>query len=79
MAARNTQLQLVCCTFEGKKFNVHLREGMRTRDVIAEAAKKVNVRPDRLSVLWCGQVIQPDMPIQVCTHHTIIITLIVTL
>ena len=66
MATRTgVQLQLVCCTYEGKKFNVQLREGMKTRDIITEAARIVNVEPRRLSVLWCGQVIQPDMPIQV--------------
>lgn len=66
MAAKTAvQLQVVCCTYEGKKFNVELREGMKTRDVIAEAAKTINVRPERLSALWCGQVIQPDMLLQV--------------
>ena len=73
MAARTTTLQLVCCTYEGKKFNVPLREGMKTRDIIVEAARIVNVKPERLSVLWCGQVIKPDVPIQVYTNHMMII------
>ena len=60
-----TRLLLVCCTYEGKKFNIELREGMKTRDVIAEAAKIINVSPTSLSALWCGQVIKPDTPIQV--------------
>lgn len=38
---------------------------MKTSDIIAEAARIVNVEPRRLSVLWCGQVIKPDVPIQV--------------
>lgn len=66
MAARtNVQLQMVCCSYEGKKFSVNLTEGMKTRDVIAEAAKTINVRPEQLSALWCGQVIGPDVPLQV--------------
>ena len=73
MAARTTLL-MVCCTYEGKKFNVQLREGMKTRDVIAEAAKIINVSPQRLSALWCGNVIKPDMPIQVKQQlHNIIV------
>jgi len=58
-------LQLVCCNYEGKKFNVYLRPGMKTRDVIDEAAKLINVPPGRLSALWCGEVIQADRTIQV--------------
>ena len=58
-------LQLVCCTYEGKKFNVNLRPGMKTRDVIAQAAKLINVPAERLSALWCGQVIKPEVNIQV--------------
>jgi len=56
---------LVCCNYEGKKFNVNLRPGMKTKDVIAEAARLINVPAERLSALWCGQVIQADMSIQV--------------
>lgn len=63
--ATKVQSQLVCCTYEGKKFNVPLREGMRTSDVITEAAKIINIDARKLSVLWCGQVIKPDMLIQV--------------
>jgi len=60
-----TQTVLVCCNYEGKKFNVNLRPGMKTKDVIAEASKLINVPAERLSALWCGQVIQADMSIQV--------------
>lgn len=41
---------------------------MKTKDVIDEAVRKINVpgvNSENLSVLWCGQVIKPDTPIQV--------------
>jgi len=65
MATSMQATSLVCCNYEGKKFNVYLRPGMKTKDVIAEAARLINVPAERLSALWCGQVIQADMSIQV--------------